>query len=135
MHLYEINAEIESAIEAMMANADPETGEVRQEDLDKLGELQIARGEKLEAIGCVIKNKKAEAKAIKEEADALTKRRKSIEREVDGLEKYVSMMLKGEPFESAKVRFSYKDAIKDAIKAGKKVRFAHIEKKQNLQIK
>jgi seryl-tRNA synthetase len=163
MHLYEINAEIESAIEAMMANADPETGEVRQEDLDKLGELQIARGEKLEAIGCVIKNKKAEAKAIKEEADALTKRKKSIEREVDGLEKYVSMMLKGEPFESAKVKFSFreseqviieddkklarswfrkvikfepnKEAIKEAIKAGKKVRFAHIEKKQNLQTK
>jgi len=163
MKLYEINEQIESAIEAMMANADQETGEVRQEDLDKLGELQIARSEKLEAIGCVIKNKKAEAKAIKEEADALTKRKKSLDREIAGLEGYVSMMLKGESFESAKIKFSFreseqviidddkklarrwfrkiikfepnKEAIKEAIKVGKKIRFAHIEKKQNLQIK
>lgn len=163
MHLYEINSEIEKAIDSMMANVDPETGEVRQEDLDKLGELQLAKGEKLENIGCYIKNLKAESKAIKEEADALTKRKKTLDNQIKGLESYVSLMLGGKPFESAKVKFSFreseqviidddkklarswfrkkisfepnKEAIKDAIKAGKKVRFAHIEKKSNLQIK
>ena len=163
MHLYEINSEIEKAIDSMMANVDPETGEVRKEDLDKLGELQLARGEKLENIGCYIKNLKAESKAIKDEADALTKRKKALDNQIKGLESYVSLMLGGQPFESAKVKFSFreseqviidddkklarswfrkkisfepnKEAIKDAIKAGKKVRFAHIEKKSNLQIK
>lgn len=163
MHLYEINSEIEKAIDSMMANVDPETGEVRQEDLDKLGELQLAKGEKLENIGCYIKNLKAESKAIKDEADALTKRKKALDNQIKGLESYVSLMLGGQPFESAKVKFSFreseqviieddkklarswfrkkisfepnKEAIKDAIKAGKKVRFAHIEKKSNLQIK
>lgn len=163
MKLYEINSEIEIAIADMMANVNPETGEIRQEDLDKLNELQLARGEKLEALGCVIKNKRAEKKAIKEEKDQLAKREKSLDSEINSLESYASMMLKGEPFESAKVKFSFteserviidddkklarswfrkkvtfepnKDAIKDAIKAGKKVRFAHIEKKKNLQIK
>ena len=163
MHLYEINSEIELAINTMMANVDPETGEVRQEDLDKLNELQLARGEKLDNIGCYIKSLKAESKAIKEEADALTKRKKSLDNQIKGLESYVSLMLDGKPFESARVKFSFreseavvidddkklarswfrkvikfepnKEAIKDAIKAGKKVRFAHIEKKKNLQIK
>jgi hypothetical protein len=162
MKLYEINNEIDKAIEEMMANVDEATGEVRQEDLDKLNDLQLARGEKLENIGCYIKNLKAESKAIKDEADALTKRKKSLDNQIKGLESYVSVMLKGEPFESARVKFSFieseaviidddkklarswfrkkvtfepnKVAIKDAIKAGKKVRFAHIEKKKNLQI-
>lgn len=163
MTLYEINQQMEEAINRMFAEANDNDGEVSQETTDLIAELQIARDDKLEALGCVIKNKKAEAKAIKEEADILAKRKKSLDREVDSLEKYVSMMLNGQPFESAKVKFSFreseqviidddkklariwfrkvvkfepnKDAIKEAIKAGKKVRFAHIEKKQNLQTK
>lgn len=163
MTLYEINQQMEEAINRMFAEANENDGEVSQETTDLIAELQIARDDKLEALGCVIKNKKAEAKAIKEEADILAKRKKSLDREVDSLEKYVSMMLNGQPFESAKVKFSFceseqviidddkklariwfrkvvkfepnKDAIKEAIKAGKKVRFAHIEKKQNLQTK
>ena len=161
MTLYEINQQMEEAINRMFAEANENDGEVSQETTDLIAELQIARDDKLEALGCVIKNKKAEAEAIKAEADILAKRKKSLDREVDSLEKYVSMMLNGQPFESAKVKFSFreseqviidddkklariwfrkvvkfepnKDAIKEAIKAGKKVRFAHIEKRQNRQ--
>jgi seryl-tRNA synthetase len=163
MTLYEINKAIEDAILNIYSQVDEETGEVSDDAMQALTDLRMARDEKLENIGCVIKNKKAEAKAIKEEVDALTKRKKAIDRETAGLENYVSMMLNGQPFESPKVKFSFreseqviidddkklarswfrkaikfepnKDAIKAAIKAGKKVRFAHIEKVQNLQIK
>ena len=163
MTLYEINKDIEETLALITTSLNPETGEVDEAYVHQLEDLQMAREDKLEAIGCVIKNKKAQAKAIKEEADVLAKRKKSLDGEVDSLEKYVSMMLNGQPFESAKVKFSFreseqviidddkklarswfrkivkfepnKDAIKEAIKAVKKVRFAHIEKKQNLQIK
>lgn len=163
MTLYEINKAIEDAILNIYAQADEKTGEIPDDAMQALTDLQMARDEKLENIGCVIKNKKAEAKAIKEEADALTKRKKALDREIEGLENYVSLMLNGKPFESPKVKFSFreseqviidddkklarswfrkiikfepnKEAIKEAIKAGKKVRFAHIEKKNNLQTK
>lgn len=163
MTLYEINKAIEDAILNIYAQVDEKTGEIPDDAMQALTDLQMARDEKLENIGCVIKNKKAEAKAIKEEADALTKRKKSLDREIEGLENYVSLMLNGKPFESPKVKFSFreseqviidddkklarswfrkiikfepnKEAIKEAIKAGKKVRFAHIEKKNNLQTK
>lgn len=163
MTLYEINKAIEDAILNIYAQVDEKTGEIPDDAMQALTDLQMARDEKLENIGCVIKNKKAEAKAIKEEADALTKRKKTLDREITGLENYVSLMLGGKPFESPKVKFSFleseqviidddkklarswfrkvikfepnKEAIKKALKAGKKVRFAHIEKKKNLQIK
>lgn len=165
MHLYEINTEIDKAIETMMANVDPETGEVRQEDLDRLGELQIARDEKLENIGCYIKNLEAEAKAIKEEEQALKKRRETKEHQAESLAKYITQMLGGEKWESSKVAFTFrkskavvideayienipkeylveqdpkidKKALKADIEAGKNLEgIAHIEERINLSVK
>lgn len=165
MKLYEINTEIDKAIETMMANVDPETGEVRQEDLDRLGELQIARDEKLENIGCYIKNLEAEAKAIKEEEQALKKRRESKEHQAESLAKYITQMLGGEKWESSRVAFTFrkskavvideayienipkeylveqdpkidKKALKADIEAGKDLEgIAHIEERINLSVK
>ena len=60
MNLYEIDNEILSCV-------DMETGEVV--DMDKLNNLQMERDQKIENIGCWIKNLLADAKALKEEKD------------------------------------------------------------------
>ena len=74
MTLYEINQNIESALERMFTEVDEETGEVKDELVTELAELNIARDEKLEAIGCYIKNLQAEAAAILEESKQLKAR-------------------------------------------------------------
>lgn len=163
MRLYDINKEIENTINDMFVNVDEETGEVRQEDIDKLNELQLQKEEKLENIGCYIKNLDAEAKALKGEEDALKKRRETIEKKSDRLKDYVASVLDGEKFESTKVVFSFrksdavdivdeslipeeymrttiktapdKDAIKKAIKAGNEVRGAFLVDKNNMSVK
>lgn len=163
MTLYEINQQMEEAINRMFAEANTNDGEVSQETTDLISELQIARDDKLEALGCVIKNTKAEAKAIKEEIDQLTKRKKSLDNKVNGLNFYVAKMLNGEKWECPKVSFSFKKseqviiddenklarkwfrkkitfdidkaAIKEAIKSGKSVRHARIAEFNNLQVK
>ena len=163
MNLYEINAEIEKAIEALFANADEVTGEIRQEDVDALEAMKMARDEKLENIGCYIKNAKAMADAIKAEEKALKERRETLESKAENMKAYVANALQGEKWESAKVAFSFrrsesvsipdidlldekylvqevtykpdKKAIKEAIKAGNEVRGAFLDEKQNLQIK
>lgn len=163
MNLYEINAGIEEAIENIFLNTDEETGEIRQEDLDALEALKMAKDEKLENIGCYIKNTAAMAEAIKAEEKALKERREALENKAESLKAYVANALQGEKWASAKVEYSFrrskavsipdielldknylvaettykpdKKAIKEAIKAGKEVRGAFIEEKNNLQIK
>jgi hypothetical protein len=163
MRLYDINKDIENTIEDMFINVDEETGEVKQEYVDRLNELQIQKEEKLENIGCYIKNLNAEIKAIKAEEDTLKERRKVLENKSDRVKKYVASILNGEKFESAKVVFSFrksdevnivdeslipdeymrtttkiepnKDAIKKAIKEGKEVRGAFLVDKNNMSVK
>ena len=163
MTLYEINKDIESVIEDMFINVDEETGEVSKEYVDRLSELQMQKDEKLENIGCYIKNLNAEAKAIKAEEDSLKKRREALENKSDRLKKYVSSILNGEKFESTKVVFAFrksdevsipdeslipkefmvtkteekpdKVAIKKALKEGKEVRGAFLVDKNNMSVK
>lgn len=163
MKLYEINNEIEATIMAVMASVDEETGEVSDEAMQKLTELQMARDEKLENIGCYIKNLEAEAKAIKDEEQALKKRRESKEHQAESLAKYVASVLGGEKWESAKVAFTFrrskqtqitdiesipevfkhiettwkvdKTAIKKAIESGMTIEGAYIEERINMSVK
>ena len=69
MKLYEINAALEALV-------DPETGELM--DYDAFEALQMARDDKIEGMALWYKDMVAEAKAIKEEADTLTARRKAL---------------------------------------------------------
>ena len=80
MTLYEIDRAI---MDAITAGLDPETGELT--NYDELEELQLARDEKIENIACYIKNIAADAKAIRDEEQALAKRRKTLENRAEGL--------------------------------------------------
>jgi hypothetical protein len=85
---------------------DTETGEViSQEEFDQ---LNIDREEKIEGICLWIKNLKAEAKAIKDEEENLAKRRKSLESKADSLTRFISRILMGSKFKTARASVSYR---------------------------
>ena len=85
--LYEIDQEILDCI-------DMETGEIL--DIEKLNALQMEREHKLEGVALWIKDLRAEAAAVKEEADKLTARKKSLDNKIDGLKVWLLNALAGE---------------------------------------
>ena len=85
--LYEIDQDILDCV-------DMETGEIV--DIEKLNALQMERESKLEGVALWIKDMKAEAAAIKEEADKLTARKKTLDNKLDSLKNWLSFALGGE---------------------------------------
>ena len=85
--LYEIDA-------AILACVDQETGEIL--DPEKLDALQMEREQKLEGVALWVKDLKAEAEAVKAEADKLTARKKAVENKIDGLKQWLLYALNGE---------------------------------------
>ena len=85
--LYEINQDILDCV-------DLETGEIL--DTERLDSLQMEREAKLEGVALWIKDLKAEAAAVKEEADKLTARKKALDNKMDGLKAWLLYALGGE---------------------------------------
>ena len=102
--------EIDQAIQYIVDNAiDAETGEILDEDLTaKLDELQMAREQKCENIGCFIKDLDAEAKAIREEEKALAVRRRIAENKAERLRGYLAFCLKGERFNTPRCSVQFR---------------------------
>ena len=99
MNLYEID-------NAILNCVDMETGEII--DMGKLNALQMERAQKIENIGCWIKNLLSDAKALKEEKDNLAARQKVAENKAASLKEFLSKYLDGEKFKTAKVSISYR---------------------------
>jgi len=85
--LYEINQDILDCV-------DMETGEIL--DTERLDALQIERETKLEGVALWVKDLKAEAAAVKEEADKLTARKKALDNKIEGLKNWLLYALDGE---------------------------------------
>lgn len=153
MTLYEINDEIMSCV-------DMETGEVI--DAEKLTDLQMAFDEKVENVALWIKNLLADAKAIKDEKDALADRERVCKNKAESLKAYLASALDGQKFSTPKVAISWrksdaveitdaltippeywrlkdpeidKAGIKKALKAGTAVEGARLVQSNNIQIK
>lgn len=93
MTLYEIDQEL-------LSFQDPETGEINEDDLADFLDLQEQREKKLENIACWVKNLMADAKAIKEEIDRLTERKRLAERKAESLKRRLSIALDGQKFQT-----------------------------------
>lgn len=153
MNLYEIDS-------AIMDCVDMETGEII--DMEALEDLQMERDQKIEGIGCWIKNLLADAKALKEEKDNLAARQKAAENKAASLKTFLSRYLNGEKFKTAKVAISYRKSdsvdiaegavipeeylkyseptpdkigLKAALKAGEKIQGISLVTSNNIQIK
>lgn len=164
MNLFEIDKMIAEAIDNILNSTNEETGEVDESYVKELEKLQIAKDEKLEAVGCYIKNLNADINAFKEEEKNMKKRREVLEHKVERLEKYVSSVLNGEKWDkSTKVQFSFREstqtiiddesllpkkflvkkidyspdkkAIKEVLESGKTVKGAHLNTVKNIQVK
>lgn len=103
MKLYEI-------IDALKSQEyiDFETGEV---DVDALNAIKISADEKIENIGCLIKNYKSDIVALKAEETNLKERRERLERQVDGLTRYLEFAmseLQKTKFETTKVVIGFR---------------------------
>lgn len=85
--LYEINQDILDCVDA-------ETGEIL--DTERLDGLQIEREAKLEGVALWVKDLKAEAAAVKEEADKLTARKKALDNKIESLKNWLLFALDGE---------------------------------------
>lgn len=92
--------------QAILACVDAESGEVT--DLDKLMELQMERGQKIENIALYIKNLRVEAEGIKAEAEVLTQRLKAKQAKIDSLTAYLADTLNGEKYETARTAISFR---------------------------
>lgn len=105
MTLYEIDAAIMTAI---AHGIDPETGEIT--NLDELMGLQMDRERKIENIACLVKNLKADVKAMKEEAQTLTERRRVVENKVARLEAVLDEALDGQKFSTPRCVVSFRNS-------------------------
>ena len=156
--IYEINADIVSCY-----SIDGETGEIIGIDEERLAALEIERSDKLEGVALAVKNLRAENKAMQDEIESFTARKKQNERMIDGYQRYLSHQLEGQKFSTAKVVISFREvpsvsitdetlipeeylrtkteitpdkvAIRAAISAGGTVPGATIERNPSLQIK
>ena len=105
MTLYEIDSAIMTAI---AHGIDPETGEIT--NLDELMGLQMDRDRKIENIACLVKNLKADVKAMKEEAQTLTDRRRVVENKVARLEAVLDEALDGQKFQTPRCVVSFRNS-------------------------
>ena len=85
--LYDIDQEILDCV-------DMETGEIL--DSEKLTALQMERERKLENVALWVKDLKAEAAAVKEEADKLTARKKALDNKIESIKTWLLHALNGE---------------------------------------
>lgn len=151
MTIYEIQEQILDCI-------DLETGEI---DEERLNALEMEKEQKLENVALWYKDLIAEGKAIKEEEQALKKRRESSENKAESLKRYLKYWLGGEKMKTSKVSISYrtsksveiaegafipeeyrrikwepdKTALKEALDAGEEFDGIKLEEKQSILIK
>ena len=85
--LYDIDQEILDCV-------DLETGEIL--DTERLNALQMERERKLEGVALWVKDLKAEATAVKEEADKLTARKRALDNKITALQGWLLIALDGE---------------------------------------
>jgi hypothetical protein len=131
---------------------------------EALNKLDGDKETKVLDIACVIKGKEASALALKAEAKKLTERAKSFDKTVDWLKEYLmSNCEAGKVLEDSRARIGWrksvsveitgdgwlledalriepvfkpnKATIKEWLKGQKELSFAHLETKQNIQIK
>ena len=91
--LYDIDA-------AILACVDQETGEIF--DPEQLDALVMEREQKLEGVALWIKDLKAEAEAVKAEADKLNARKKAIDNKVENLKTWLMYALGGEKLKTVR---------------------------------
>lgn len=153
--------EIDKALADFEFEIDEETGEVL--NIQDLDELNLAREQKIENIGLLIRNLEAEADAVENQEKIFADRKRRIRKKIESLKSYATYALDGKPFKTDRVAISFrrsesvlikdeylipdeyceftmvrkpnKKNIKDALKHGKEMDGVELLEKQNISIK
>lgn len=161
MKLYEIESRLREALDTI--DVDMETGEIT--NADTLHDVEMQACDKLEGTGLYIREIKADIDALKQEADRLTQRRRSLEKKVSWLQGMMvpglealggkvktprltiytrhtfavqidDMALVPEAFKQTKTEIvADKRAIKDALEAGQVVTGARMQENLSVNIR
>jgi hypothetical protein len=160
--LYEISQLLRDALVAAEDKINYETGEIPDDWYEFLEAVQMERDEKCLAVAAVVREFLTEADAVKSEKQRLAKRQSVLENKAERLKQYLSMAVNiGEKLKDSRVAIGWRKSegvvidditqvpdeycrierramateIKDAIKTGKEIIGAHIETRQNIQIR
>lgn len=153
-NIYEIN-------HAILECLDAETGEII--DPERLDALLMEKDQKIENVVCWIKNLLSDADAIKAEKDVLAEREAKCRKKADDLKKWLTTILEGQKFSTAKCAVSFRkstkleitdadripkeflvetvtikpdaNSIKEVLKSGQEVSGCVLVENQNIQIK
>ena len=172
--IYPVNQQIESLLESFI---DPETGELNPELTDEamqeaIEKIQMDFDEKIKSLrnaylatsleaDCV----EAEAKALWQNQQAVSKRAKAVRNRAERTKRFISWLLQGETFTKDGCKITYrkgedtiiedgfiewakanapgllneptvrKNDLTAALKAGGKIEFARLEPKKSIQVK
>lgn len=103
--LFDINKQIEELTDRLV---DEETGEINEEVMAELEQLEMDREDKIENCGMMMKQLASEVDAINEEIKALKARATAKANKHDRIGNYVKATLKGKPFEKSRVAISFR---------------------------
>lgn len=160
MHLYKINKNLQDLWDKVIE----QDGELTEEDIKAFEELSLVKDEKLKGYGVVIRETETRLATVKNEIARLKKLENTMQRKADWLTDRLSeFMLENNipEFKSVEVNITFRksskleieeetklakkwlkikteidrQAIKDFINAGGKVKGCEIVEKQNIQIK
>ena len=112
--LYEISADFLKALDGL--ELDEETGEIT--NFDTVEALNAQFEDKAESVACYVKNLTAFAANLKAEEDALSARRKTAERRIDSMKKYLTSCMESvgkDKVETAKARISFRKSVQVQI--------------------
>lgn len=99
--------EIDQQIDLLMSAIEAQDGEVSAEAAATLDALEMDRAAKLLDIGCAVLELESEARAVKEVADSLVARRRTLERKAEWLRKYIADRMEN-PLKDARCRLSWR---------------------------
>ena len=108
--LYEISADFLKALDSL--EVDEETGEIT--NFDAVEALNAQFEDKAESVACYIKNLTAFVDDLKTEEAAMAARRKTAERRVDSVKKYLTSCMESvgkDKVETAKARISFRKSV------------------------
>lgn len=160
MKLYEIDNGLRNVWDRIAE----QEGELTEQDILELESLEIAKDEKLKGYGVIIRETESEIATIKAEMERLNKLAKAMQNKADWLKGSLNYFMTAndmKEFKSLEVNITYrtskqlviaeetklakkwlkvktepdKQAIKDFINAGGKVKGCEIVEKKNIQIK
>lgn len=109
--LYEIDHEIAELF-------DSETGEIGEEALLRLTELEMERDQKIEGVACAVKNLTAEAAMYKAEAKAFAERQKQAEATIARLKKWLVDATGGAKFSSPRALLTFRSTTSVEVDEG-----------------